>query len=226
MVKRHYIGNDFDTLYTVLSQSEFLTNAGATVVNDGSGNPKITIKDSDENTLFTIQKITNSSSVDVEWYSYASSNNSVRGYAGNSSYHATVNYVYTCKNGIIIAIVGNTAGGVGNGILPIRIVKTNLGKLAFVSKRNNIGPIINAYRESMDCVAWGDVSPLYTIYIPNRYDTHYEVVPMLTNSDMDVVSYTDKSGFLLYSTGDLAFKIINISGKKYLSDSYFAIEDE
>lgn len=226
MVKRHYIGHNFDTLYTVLSQSEFLTNAGATVVNDGSGNPKITIKDSDENTLFTIQKITNSSSVDVEWYSYASSNNSVSAYAGNSSYHATVSYVYTCKNGIIITISGKTGGGVGNGILPIRIVKTNLGKLAFVSKRNNIGPVVNAYRENMDCIAFGDVAPLNMIYIPNRYDTHYEVVPMLTNSDMDVVSYTDKSGFLLYSTGDLAIKVINISGKRYLSDSYFAIEDE
>lgn len=226
MIKRHYIGHDFDTLYTVLSQSEFLMNAGATVVNDGSGNPKITIKDSDENTLFTIQKITNSSSVNVEWHSYASSNNSVSAYAGNSSYGATVNYVYTCKNGIIIVVAGHNGGGIGNGMLPIRIVKTNLGKLAFISKRNITSTLFNAYRESMDCIAWGDVAPLSTFYIPNRYDTHYEVVPMLTNSDMDVVSYTDKSGFLLYSTGDLAIKAINISGKKYLSDSYFAIEDE
>ena len=225
MIKRHYIGYDFGILYNVLSQSEFLTEAGA-VVTYNSSIATIYIKDTDENTLFRITKV-NSSSTNISWTSYASSNLYADGYAGNGSYPASLDYVYTCKNGIIITINGRAgSGGIGNGILPIRIVKTNLGKLAFISKRNNVSTTSNAYRENIDCIAWGDVAPLNTAWISNRYDTHYEVVPMLTNSDADVVSYTDKSGSLLYSTGDLAFKIINISGKKYLSDSYFAIEDE
>ena len=223
MIKRHYIGFDFGTLYNVLSQSEFLTDAGVTVSYNNSTST-VSIKDSDENTLFSITKM---NSYTINWTSYASSNVYASGTVGGSSYGASLNYVYTCKNGIIITISGNVgSGGVGNGVLPIRIVKTNLGKLAFVSKRNVNTTTSNAYRENIDCIAWGDVAPLYTVWISNRYDTHYEVVPMLTNADADVISYTDKSGSLLYSTGDLAFKTINISGKKYLSDSYFAIEDE
>lgn len=223
MIKRHYIGFNFETLYNVLSQSEFLTDAGVTV-SYNSGTSTVYIKDADENTLFSITKMSSST---IDWTSYASSNVSASGNVGNSSYGASLDYVYTCKNGIIIAISGHVgSGGVGSGILPIRIVKTNLGKLAFISKRNIYSTTSNAYRENIDCIAWGDVAPLYTVWISNRYDTHYEVVPMLTNADADVISYTDKSGSLLYSTGDYALKAINISGKRYLSDSYFAIEDE
>lgn len=223
MIKRHYIGFDFQTLCDVLSQSEFLTDAGVTVSYDSS-NSTVYIKDADENTLFSITK---ANRYEIDWRSYASSNVYADGFAGGSSYNASLDYVYTCKNGIIITINGKVgSGGVGSGILPIRIVKTNLGKLAFVSKRNRNPTASNAYRENIDCIAWGDVAPLYTAWISNRYDTHYEVVPMLTNADADIISYTDKSGSLLYSTGDYAIKAINISGKKYLSDSYFAIEDE
>ena len=223
MIKKHYIGFNFQTLYNVLSQSEFLTDAGVTVSYNSSIST-VYIKDADENTLFSITKMTNYS---IDWTSYASANVYASGTVGGSSYVASLDYVYTCKNGIIIVIKGNVgSGGVGSGILPIRIVKTNLGKLAFVSKRNTYATTSNAYRENIDCIAWGDVAPLYTVWISNRYDTHYEVVPMLTNADADVISYTDKSGSLLYSTGDYALKAINISGKRYLSDSYFAIEDE
>lgn len=221
MIKKHYIGFNFETLYNVLSQSEFLTDAGVTV-SYNSSNSTIIIKDADENTLFSITKMNNYT---VTWRTYASSNVYADANAGNSSYDASLDYVYSCKNGIIIVINGKS-GSQASGVLPIRIVKTNLGKIAVISRRNTLGTVFNGYRENIDCIAWGDVAPLYTVWISNRYDTHYEVVPMLTNADADVISYTDKSGSLLYSTGDLAIKAINISGKKYLSDSYFAIEDE
>lgn len=221
MIKRHYIGFNFQTLYNVLSQSEFLTDAGVTVSYDNYTST-VSIKDADENTLFSITKQTGYS---VNWRSYASANLYADSRAGGSSYGASLDYAYSCKNGIIIVINGKS-GNQTSGVLPIRIVKTNLGKIAVVSRRNTYDTVQNGYRENIDCIAWGDVTPLYTVWISNRYDTHYEVVPMLTNADADVISYTDKSGSLLYSTGDLAFKAINISGKKYLSDSYFAIEDE
>jgi len=219
MIKRHYIGHDFQTLYNVLSQSEFLTDVGATV---SYISPTISIKDADENTVFSI---TRENWYSLFWRSHASSNLYADASVGNGSYPATLDYVYSCKNGIILVVNGKS-GNATSGVLPIRIVKTNLGKIAIVSRRNSLGTVQNGYRESIDCITWGDVAPLNTVWISNRYDTHYEVVPMLTNADADVISYTDKSGSLLYSTGDLAFKIINISGKKYLSDSYFAIEDE
>lgn len=221
MIKRHYIGFNFETLYNVLSQSEFLTDAGVTVSYD-SFQSTVSIKDADENKLFSITKM---NSYTINWTSYASANVYADSTAGNSSYTASLDYVYSCKNGIII-VINAKSGNASSGVLPIRIVKTNLGKIAVISKRNTYGTVNNGYRENIDCIAWGDVAPLYTAWISNRYDTHYEVVPMLTNADADVISYTDKSGSLLYSTGDLAFKAINISGKKYLSDSYFAIEDE
>lgn len=221
MIKKHYIGFNFQTLYNVLSQSEFLTDAGVIVSYD-SANATVSIKDADENTLFSITK---QNGYTISWRSYASSNVYADSTVGGGSFLASLDYVYSCKNGIIIVTTTQYSGSISD-VLPIRIVKTNLGKIAVVSRRNTTYNIQNGYRENIDCIAWGDVAPLYTVWISNRYDTHYEVVPMLTNADADVISYTDKSGSLLYSTGDLAFKAINISGKKYLSDSYFAIEDE
>ena len=177
----------------------------------------IDVKDEDGNIMFRMAK-------DVygyTWTTYASSSVYASGTLGNSTYGSSMPNMYSCKNGIMIVMT------VQNSNLVIRMVATNLGKLAFISRRNagaSIGSSVNGYKNTIDCIARGDVAPLSTIDIPNRYDTHYEVVPMLTNSD--TVSYTAKSGFLLYSPGDLAIKGINVAGKKYLSDSYFAIEDE
>jgi hypothetical protein len=204
----------YDAMYSY-QQTPTVVSSPANV--DIMQSATIDVKDEDGNVVFRIAK-------DVYtyiWTTYASSSVYASGSLGNSTYGSSIPYMYSCKNGIMIVMT------VQNINLIIRMVATNLGKLAVISRRNtgaSIGSNINGYKNAIDCIARGDVAPLSTIDIPNRYDTHYEVVPMFTNSD--AVSYTDKSGFLLYSPGDFAIKGINVAGKKYLSDSYFAIEDE
>ena len=170
----------------------------------------------------------------VEWSTVAGNNlvvTSGNGGTNSTTYAAKVEYVYTCTNGIIMHVTNNYGAHT-----PIRIVKTNDGRYAFISNRNTQYAIpqtpsgypynSGGYCSELDCIAYGDVAPLSTFLITNAYSLHYEVVPMLTNSSMDTLVYTDKSGYLQYSTQDLKVKTVTIGGHKYLTDSYFAILDE
>lgn len=188
----------------------------------------ISISDSDGHEVFRLTKHWGYSAyTPVSWNIYATGNNSVTKSCGNASYVYYISYAYSCKNGIIIFIAADN----NTPSMPIRIVKTNNGKLAFIVWRGStVYPPTNnnlsGYFQDQDCMTYEDVAPFYTYTFANRYDTHYVVVPLLTNSQAEVVSYTDKSGFLPYSTQDGVIKVITINGKKYLTDGFFAIEDE
>ncbi len=150
---------------------------------------------------------------------YSSSDDYVAfSFGGSSSNNAQVKYCYSCTNGIIIQYVR------GYSPFIIRIVKTNNDKLAIIMPEAAYG-LPAGYINGLHCVAFGDIPEYKTFTISNRYNTSYQVIPMLTNSDGDVLSYTEKSGFLSGSTQDGVIKAVTINSKRYLTDSYFAIED-
>lgn len=212
MLKRTYVNDNLETLKTALEECPILSDCVVTVADS-----RLTISDQNGNPLFQIWRASNQ----IHWIVWVSEDTYVTTVNGTDSYVAHINYCYACDNG---AVIYNTSR---NG-LPIRIVKTTRGELAFIFYDNSSVPTSTAmgFSRYLQCIAWGDIEPFDKIDIPNRYDTHAMVVPMLTNSDANVVSYTAKSGVMPYSTQDAAMKVIDIAGKKHLADGYFAIEFE
>lgn len=232
-----YVVKESDTvyrLYTYNSELGFSPSFTTSVTASGSSSSNktlvlkpatISISDSDGHELFRLTKSwRNNGRTYIKYKTYIRGSNVERS-IGSDSYEYGVNYAYSCKNGIILWLYSQSAAS-----LPLRIVKTNNSKLAFITWGSNGAPSSGTpsypFYQNIDCITYEDITPLVTYTFANRYDTHYVVVPLLTNSQAEVVSYTDKSGFLPYSTQDRVIKVITINGKKYLTDSYFAIEDE
>lgn len=199
----------------LIEQSGFL-EPGETVTFDS---PTLYIKDSDDNTLFT-------------W----NHNGVRRAYADSTNYNTvrtSQTYLYYdgigCKNGVII-VSRYTANNPATG-LPIRIVRTNQGKMAFIfwaSASINVGPSnYEAYCNEQCCVAWGDITPLRTLDVSVRSRMQTEIVPLFTNAQLDIVSKTVKSGAIMYSPDySTNLRYILINGHRFITDGYFAIEDE
>lgn len=159
-----------------------------------------------------------------------------RAYADSTNY----NTVYTtnpynlydgigCKNGVII--VSRYATGYPGSGLPIRIVRTNQGKMAFIFWSSSSGTAspsnYEAYCNSQCCVAWDDITPLRTLDISVRSRMQTEIVPLFTNAQLDIVSKTVKSGAIMYSPDySTNLRYILINGHRFITDGYFAIEDE
>ena len=169
----------------LIEQSGFLEPGETVTINDQT----LYIKDSDDNTLFL-------------WVHAGAR----RAYADSTNYNTvrTTNaYSYYdgigCKNGVII-VSRYTAGAAGTG-LPIRIVRTNQGKMAFIfwaSASNNYSPTnYEAYYNEQCCVAWGDITPLRTLDVSARSRMQTEIVPLFTNAQLDIGSKTVKSGAIM-----------------------------
>lgn len=216
MLKRFYVNSVIDNLKTALEECPILSDCTISVE---SG--VLSITDSNGHRLFECERYTNDKN--FRWRTYASNESYVQSKIGDSSYYGYFPYCYVCDNG---AVIYTHAYDSKHG-MPIRIVKTNDNRIAFISYQISSGypsATTKGFKQDLQCIAWGDIEPFKWFDIPNRYDTHAMVVPMLTNTDANVVSYTVKSGFMPYSTQDAAMKVIDIAGKKYLADGYFAIE--
>lgn len=219
---------ELETFYPTYTTSLYISGRQSSAKTTVTHPATIVISDSDGYKLFRLTRNwTNTDKVYVSWNMYAAGNNGVTQSCGNDSHGYHVSYAYCCKNGVIIFVAADNR----TPTVPIRIVKTNNGKLAFVVwGASSIYPTpsvnLSGYFQDQDCMTYEDVTPFSTYTFANRYDTHYVVVPLLTNSQVETISYTDKSGFLPYSTQDGIIKVISINGKKYLTDSFFAIEDE
>jgi len=159
-----------------------------------------------------------------------------RAYADSTHYNTVYNTnpysLYDgigCKNGVII-VSRYTAGAAATG-LPIRIVRTNQGKMAFIfwaaASNNNPPSNYEAYCNEQCCVAWGDITPLRILDVSVRSRMQTEIVPLFTNAQLDVVSKTVKSGAIMYSPDySTNLRYILINGHRFITDGYFAIEDE
>ena len=222
MLKRFYVNSVIDNLKTALEECPILSDCTISI---DSG--ILSITDSNGHRLFECERPTNSSTKLFRWRTYASNESYAQSRIGtdSGSAYGYFPYCYVCDNGAVIY----THAWDSNHGMPIRIVKTNDNRIAFISYQISSGypaETTKGFKQDLQCIAWGDIEPFKWFDIPNRYDTHAMVVPMLTNSDANVVSYTVKSGFMPYSTQDAAMKVIDIAGKKYLADGYFAIEFE
>lgn len=168
-------------------------------------------------------------------FTWASGTTGVRrAYADSTNYntvHNTNPYsLYDgigCKNGVII--VSRYSGSSADG-LPIRIVRTNQGKIAFIfwaASTTNPPQNYEAYCNGQCCVAWGDITPLRILDVSVRSRMQTEIVPLFTNAQLDIVSKTVKSGAIMYSPDySTNLRYILINGHRFITDGYFAIEDE
>lgn len=222
MITISNVNNSLDTLKAAIDSSGFLDGEYVTVETgqsseyDSNTYNVLSIKDTDGNVLFRYEQNT-ADLARGRWISYASSSVKAATNCGNAH---TITDVGTCTNGIII----NTQWSNGAVSSPIRIVRTNLGKLAFIHCITVNQP--DAYA-NQSCVAWGDVSPLrnLTFNVSNRMQAL--IAPMLTNSEHDVLSQTVKSGWMPYNRDyNVYLRAMVLNGHRFLTDGYFAIEDE
>ena len=221
MITISNVNNSLDVLKAAIDSSGFLDDEYVTVETgqsseyDSNTYNVLSIKDADGNVLFRYEQ--NAADLDRgRWINYASS--SVKSATNYTNAH-TITDIGTCTNGIIINIRWSN---VTNS--PIRIVRTNLGKLAFIHSIGTGQP--DAYT-NQSCVAWGDVSPLrnLTFNVSNRMQAL--IAPMLTNSEHDVLSQTVKSGWMPYNRDyNVYLRAMVLNGHRFLTDGYFAIEDE
>lgn len=217
---------DAETIKTALEACPIFNDCQITTeTGSGSNHKLVVITDSDAHKLFELHIYRDDKQVDVNIY--ASSSLYADTWLGGSSYPGRVGNVYVCDNGAIIELIG-TYNSDDRYWMSIRIVKTNDGRIAFISRRNNTTYCsgVEGYRNDIDCIAYGDVAPLSTMSISNRYDTHAAIVPMLTNCEAGTVSYTEKSGFMTNSSQSTTVQVIEIAGDKYMTDGYFAIKVE
>lgn len=174
-------------------------------------------------------KALSSTKCGVGWNVYAT--DGVHNFFGGTTTNPVVfNYLYSCTNGIILSLtIKNPA--------VIRIVMSesthdkNEALLTFITPTVLTSSVINTtddgHATDLQCISEGDVAPFQTFSIPVKSDTHYQVVPMLTNAPSDRAYYTAKSGFLSNapSAAKGVKKCVLINGIVYLTDGYFAIED-
>lgn len=216
---------DLDNVKAALEECPIFNDCQITIESGTGSNRKLlAITDSDSHRLFELHVYQDSF---IKAVAYASESSYASTTLGSTTYPARVKNVYVCDNGVIIEIVG-TYDGNDTYYLPIRIVKTNDDRLAFVSRRNDSVTVNtpSGHKDNIDCIAYGDVAPLSTISISNRYDTHAAIVPMLTNCEAGTVSYTEKSGFMTNSSQSTTIQAIEIASDKYMTDGYFAIKIE
>lgn len=220
------LNSNLNNVKSLIEDSHFL-EAGETVTVTTSGNNMIlTITDVSQNKLF-------------EWtYGSASASSTAKGaikaYADSTNYNTIVTsnpYRFIegigCANGIIIKRKAYSSSS--NGDMSIRITRTNLGNIAFIFHVGESTEPTNptGYYTSQCCVAWGDITPLRTLDVSVRSRMQTEIVPLFTNAQLDIVSKTVKSGVIMYSPDySVNLRYILINGHRFITDGYFAIEDE
>ena len=217
---------DVEAIKTALETCPIFNDCQITTeTGSGSSHKLVVITDSDSHRIFELHIYEDNRQIRACVYASSSLHSETQ--LGGSSYPARVGSIYVCDNGSIIELIG-TENNNDTYWMPIRIVKTNDNRIAFISRRND-SATVNApsgYRDNIDCIAYGDVAPLSTMSISNRYDTHAAIVPMLTNCEAGTVSYTEKSGFMTNSSQSTTVQVIEIAGDKYMTDGYFAIKVE
>lgn len=199
----------------LIKQSGFLENGETVAIAEDV----LHIQDSQSNDLFTWESGTTGVR---RAYADSTNYNTVRTTNSYSLYDGI-----GCKNGVII--VSRYSNGREGG-LPIRIVRTNQGKMAFIfwaASTTNSPQNYEAYCNGQCCVAWGDITPLRILDVSVRSRMQTEIVPLFTNAQLDIVSKTVKSGAIMYSPDySTNLRYILINGHRFITDGYFAIEDE
>lgn len=205
-ITKEFFNEDFDALTSFLSGSGMF----GSVTHVSS---VITCKDSDNNTVFTIDHSASSTVMTV----YAS--NSVSQSISPSG--AKPRYGYSCTNGLIISM--QTSNSYRQYIA---VARTNLDKLALVMSSSGSALSIENAAKSFYCVSFGDVAPLSTNTFTPLSKNQTQIVSFTTDSASGVVSYTPNAGYLSNAQYyNMGFGTLTINGDDYLTNGYWVIKD-
>lgn len=222
MIQTTQISNSMPTLKTFIESCGFLKDETVEVDLEDSEFDSYTnmavlkILDKDGNVLFRIEEVVDSNQHHGRWAAYASS--SLKTIIASTNLRNIVNAA-GCPNGL--SIYTTISGYAGH----IRIVRNNLGALTFIYPVGTSSDQTEG--TDLACITWGDISPLRTITVAGSTRMQRLVMPMFTNAVFDTLSYTDHAGIMPYNDSYTnAFKAVTINGHRWLTDGYFAIEDE
>lgn len=222
MIQTAEINNSMPKLKTFIESCGFLKDETVEVdledseFNSYTDMAVLKILDKDENVLFRIEEVVDNGQHHGRWAAYASS--SLKTVNASNNGRQIVNAA-GCSNGLSIYTTISNYGG------HIRIVRNNLGALTFIY------PVGTSPGQTegtdLACITWGDISPLRTITIAGNTRMQRLVMPMFTNAAFDTLSYTDHAGAMPCNDSYAnVFKAVTINGHRWLTDGYFAIEDE
>lgn len=226
MIQTVQINNSMPKLKTFIESCDFLKDETVEVDLEDSEFDSYTdmavlkILDKDGNVLFRIEEVVDDNGYHLGHFAAYASNTlkTVTSYGNRRS----ISNAAGCSNGISIYIeFPSNPSYKGH----IRIVRNNLGDLVFIYP---VGTGIGL-QEGTDlaCITWGDISPLRTITVSGNTRMQRLVMPMFTNAAFDTLSYTDHAGIMPYNDSYAnEFKAVTINGHRWLTDGYFAIEDE
>ena len=205
-ITKEYLNDDFDALTSFLSDSGFF----GSVTHSES---VITCKDSDNNTVLTIDHSASSTVMTVYASNLVSQSISANG--------AKPKYGYSCTNGLIIHMQSSN-----NYRQFIAVAKTNLDKLAVVMSSTGTASSIENASKSFYCVSFGDVAPLATDTFTPREKNQTQIVPFTTNNAANTVSYTPNAGYLAVAQYyNMGLGTLTINGDDYLTNGYWVIKD-
>lgn len=224
MIQTAEINNSMPKLKTFIESCGFLKDETVEIDLEDSafdsytGMTVLKILDKDGNVLFRIEEVVVDGQHRGRWAAYASS--SLKTINTSTNVRQIVNAA-GCPNGLSIYTTISDFDHAGH----IRIVRNNLGALTFIYPVGG-----NSGQEEgtdLACITWGDISPLRTITVAGNTRMQRLVMPMFTNAAFDTLSYTDHAGIMPYNDSYTnEFKAVTINGHRWLTDGFFAIEDE
>ena len=172
------------------------------------GTDAVTMKDSDGNTIATIE-----TGLTFRAYINASTSASVSYF--NNGY---VLYGYKCTSGVLLFVTG-TSGYQAH----ILISKTNNNKVAFVfsSQHSSSESSYTKYY----CAAWGD-DDTSTFTFTGKASEQSLMCPFCTNAIMGETSYTPNAFWMPFGQYyNMGYGELTMNGVTYLTNGYWCIKD-
>lgn len=218
---------------TYAEMAQFIEDSGFfdSVVYDesgGGGYGSITCADEDGNTIFELRSV---SSVELQWYGYADSSNSVYEQTDTNGISCTA---YSTACGLMFMHAGHYDGA------PCIVSKTNNGAYCVLLPTNNKGTwSSNVYHAvNQKAIAWGDTTPFTNLVnsgavitgqsndIPTMETANQTVfLPIVTHNTYGTPSYFADAFFLPISQFR-SETVFSIDGVKYVTDGFACLRDE
>lgn len=190
------------------------------------GNDYIDFYDSDENQIARISKDETAGTITINAYL---SHNPAVSVDGSYSYTKILR-AWKCNNGIVLELLCFASKYAGT-IWTIMFVKTNDGKPAIVFSVYN--DPANSKNNGIKCISYGnaaDSSYATDISFSTIVRSCSIITPFPTKTEAGIVQYTYKSGYLpvnvRYEGSRAPVREMVMNNVHYLTDTYFAIEDE
>ena len=219
-ITQTYLYTSIDRLKTFLGT--LVPKYFASVEYTDDTNTGVTCKDSDGNTIFTVE-------VDGSNWIYTAYADSENHISKSDGYIKPV-YGYTCANGAMIVLAtSNNIHSVTDMRGGVIISKTNNGKTGFVIGGG--ANYSNIYSTFNTC-SWGDAVPLISDVAGYRFSegvtnqTQTLMLPFITHCALGEKSYFPNAFFIPVAQTRTVLGELVTDGVKYLTNGYWAIKDE